>query len=170
MNWKHCHKQFDYNRLIVTIFGALFQEKVLHNVMSIFTFMGASVVRQDDSYSFEVITKTLDTVIPALIQVCPGCFKCTFCQSFVRNESMKAASAYFFSINLSLVFICLENPRRLEISLTVSRLSQILPAYENTKSYREIVFEKERIQKKSYFPAASFAIILFSRNNKPFVS
>jgi len=43
---------------------------VLHNVMSIFTFMGASVVRQDDSYSFEVITKTLDTVIPALIQVC----------------------------------------------------------------------------------------------------
>ena len=48
----------------------LFQEKVLHNVMSIFTFMGASVMRQDDSYSFEVITKTLDTVIPALIQVC----------------------------------------------------------------------------------------------------
>ena len=37
--------------------------------MSIFTFMGASVVRQDDSYSFEVISKTLDTVIPALIQV-----------------------------------------------------------------------------------------------------
>ena len=50
-----------------------FQEKVLHNVMSIFTFMGASVVRQDDSYSFEVITKTLDTVIPALIQVCAYC-------------------------------------------------------------------------------------------------
>ena len=38
--------------------------------MTIFTFMGASVMRQDDSYSFEVITKTLDTVIPALIQVC----------------------------------------------------------------------------------------------------
>ena len=42
---------------------------MLHNVMPIFTFMGASVVRKDDSYSFEVITKTLDTVIPALIQV-----------------------------------------------------------------------------------------------------
>ena len=35
--------------------------------------MGASVVRKDDSYSFEVITKTLDTVIPALIQVCHYC-------------------------------------------------------------------------------------------------
>ena len=41
--------------------------------MPIFTFMGASVVRKDDSYSFEVITKTLDTVIPALIQVCHYC-------------------------------------------------------------------------------------------------
>ena len=41
--------------------------------MPIFTFMGASVVRKDDSYSFEVITKTLDTVIPALIQVCDYC-------------------------------------------------------------------------------------------------
>ena len=41
--------------------------------MPIFTFMGASVVRKDDSYSFEVITKTLDTVIPALIQVCGYC-------------------------------------------------------------------------------------------------
>lgn len=55
--------------LLITSLLFLFQEKVLHNVMSIFTFMGASVVRQDDSYSFEVITKTLDTVIPALIQV-----------------------------------------------------------------------------------------------------
>ena len=54
------------------VFILLFQEKVLHNVMSIFTFMGASAVRQDDSYSFEVISKTLDTVIPALIQVCEG--------------------------------------------------------------------------------------------------
>ncbi|RMX40131.1 hypothetical protein pdam_00002238 [Pocillopora damicornis] len=54
--------------LLLATSAKLFPEKVLHNVMSIFTFMGASVVRQDDSYSFEVITKTLDTVIPALIQ------------------------------------------------------------------------------------------------------
>ncbi|XP_078352830.1 HEAT repeat-containing protein 1-like isoform X2 [Oculina patagonica] len=54
--------------LLLATAAKLFPEKVLHNVMSIFTFMGASAVRQDDSYSFEVITKTLDTVIPALIQ------------------------------------------------------------------------------------------------------
>lgn len=69
------------------IFGAFFfQEKVLHNVMSIFTFMGASVVRQDDSYSFEVITKTLDTVIPALIQVCVVCLNCIYFQLCVWSE------------------------------------------------------------------------------------
>ncbi|XP_068676688.1 HEAT repeat-containing protein 1-like isoform X1 [Montipora foliosa] len=54
--------------LLLATAANLFPEKVLHNVMSIFTFMGASAVRQDDSYSFEVISKTLDTVIPALIQ------------------------------------------------------------------------------------------------------
>jgi hypothetical protein len=45
------------------------QEKVLHNVMPIFTFMGVSVLRQDDTYSFQVIKKTVEAVIPALIQV-----------------------------------------------------------------------------------------------------
>lgn len=34
--------------------------------------MGANVLRQDDSYSFQVINKTVDTVIPALIQVTTG--------------------------------------------------------------------------------------------------
>ena len=81
------HQQCDYNRLIGVIFGAFFfQEKVLHNVMSIFTFMGASVVRQDDSYSFEVITKTLDTVIPALIQVCVVCLNCIYFQLCIWSE------------------------------------------------------------------------------------
>ena len=54
--------------------------------MSIFTFMGASVVRQDDSYSFEVITKTLDTVIPALIQVGVVCLNCIYFQLCIWRE------------------------------------------------------------------------------------
>ncbi|KAB1271251.1 HEAT repeat-containing protein 1 [Camelus dromedarius] len=41
---------------------------VLHNIMSIFTFMGANVMRLDDTYSFQVISKTVKMVIPALIQ------------------------------------------------------------------------------------------------------
>ena len=46
-----------------------FQEKVLHNIMSIFTFMGMSVLRQDDTYSFQIIKRTVESIIPALIKV-----------------------------------------------------------------------------------------------------
>uniref|UniRef100_A0A2K6FIH7 HEAT repeat-containing protein 1 n=1 Tax=Propithecus coquereli TaxID=379532 RepID=A0A2K6FIH7_PROCO len=53
--------------LLGTIAG-IFPDKVLHNIMSIFTFMGANVMRLDDAYSFQVINKTVKMVIPALIQ------------------------------------------------------------------------------------------------------
>ncbi|XP_035743591.1 HEAT repeat-containing protein 1-like [Vespa mandarinia] len=35
-----------------------------HTIMPIFTFMGSSVVRQDDAYSIQIISKTLETVVP----------------------------------------------------------------------------------------------------------
>ncbi|XP_015359837.1 HEAT repeat-containing protein 1 isoform X1 [Marmota marmota marmota] len=53
--------------LLGTVAG-IFPDKVLHNIMSIFTFMGANVMRLDDTYSFQVISKTVKMVIPALIQ------------------------------------------------------------------------------------------------------
>jgi len=37
--------------------------------MSIFTYMGANIMRQDDMYSFQIITKTLDTVVPEIVKV-----------------------------------------------------------------------------------------------------
>lgn len=54
--------------LLLGAIAGIFPEKVLHNIMPIFTFMGASVMRLDDMYSFQVISKTVQTVIPALIQ------------------------------------------------------------------------------------------------------
>ncbi|KAG7207619.1 hypothetical protein KM043_009240 [Ampulex compressa] len=36
----------------------------LHTIMPIFTFMGSSVVRQDDAYSMQIISKTIETVVP----------------------------------------------------------------------------------------------------------
>ncbi|XP_028625749.1 HEAT repeat-containing protein 1 [Grammomys surdaster] len=53
--------------LLGTVAG-IFPDKVLHNIMSIFTFMGANVMRLDDAYSFQVISKTVKMVIPALIE------------------------------------------------------------------------------------------------------
>lgn len=45
------------------------QEDLLHKVMSVFTFMGANVMRHDDQYSFHVINRILETVVPALVTV-----------------------------------------------------------------------------------------------------
>ena len=42
-------------------------ELVLHSVMPIFTFMGSSVLRQNDEYSAHVISQTVREVIPPLI-------------------------------------------------------------------------------------------------------
>ncbi|XP_064652664.1 HEAT repeat-containing protein 1-like [Lineus longissimus] len=53
--------------MLLTMAAKLFPDLVLHNIMSVFTFMGANIMRQDDSYSFQVISKTVETVIPALI-------------------------------------------------------------------------------------------------------
>ncbi|XP_031838490.1 HEAT repeat containing 1 homolog l(2)k09022 [Nomia melanderi] len=38
----------------------------LYTIMPIFTFMGSSVVRQDDAYSIQIISKTIDTVFPII--------------------------------------------------------------------------------------------------------
>ncbi|XP_076648122.1 HEAT repeat containing 1 homolog l(2)k09022 [Halictus rubicundus] len=38
----------------------------LYTIMPIFTFMGSSVVRQDDAYSIQIISKTIETVFPII--------------------------------------------------------------------------------------------------------
>ncbi|KAM4693779.1 HEAT repeat-containing protein 1 [Discoglossus pictus] len=58
--------------LLLGAAAEIFPDKVLHNIMPIFTFMGANVMRLDDTYSFQVISKTVQTVIPALIQAGDG--------------------------------------------------------------------------------------------------
>ncbi|KAG7492749.1 hypothetical protein MATL_G00017170 [Megalops atlanticus] len=58
--------------LLLGAVAGMFPEKVLHNIMPIFTFMGANIMRLDDTYSFQVINKTVQTVIPALIKAHGG--------------------------------------------------------------------------------------------------
>ncbi|XP_034252662.1 HEAT repeat-containing protein 1 [Thrips palmi] len=54
--------------LLLAHMAALVPEQVLLNIMAIFTFMGSLVLRQDDAYSFQIITKIVDTIIPILIK------------------------------------------------------------------------------------------------------
>ncbi|KAM9462286.1 HEAT repeat-containing protein 1 [Clarias gariepinus] len=57
--------------LLGTVAG-IFPQKVLHNIMPIFTFMGANIMRLDDAYSFQIINRTVQMVIPALIHAHDG--------------------------------------------------------------------------------------------------
>ncbi|CAH0381352.1 unnamed protein product [Bemisia tabaci] len=54
--------------LVLTKMAVLFPNQVMHNVMPLFTFIGSSVLRQDDSYSFQIVFKIIETVIPVLLQ------------------------------------------------------------------------------------------------------
>ncbi|XP_038070056.1 HEAT repeat-containing protein 1-like [Patiria miniata] len=54
--------------MLLAAAAGLFPDHVLHNIMAIFTFMGAHMLHRDDSYSFQVIIRTIETVIPALIK------------------------------------------------------------------------------------------------------
>ena len=53
--------------LLVASLAESAPELVLHSVMPIFTFIGNSVLRQNDDYSAHVITQTIREVIPPLI-------------------------------------------------------------------------------------------------------
>ncbi|XP_045600179.2 HEAT repeat-containing protein 1 [Procambarus clarkii] len=54
--------------LILALAAKISSEAVMHNMMSIFTFMGTSLLRRDDSYSFQVIHQTIQSIVPALIK------------------------------------------------------------------------------------------------------
>lgn len=61
--------QTHYHALLVLAYTANYVPKqVLHHMIAIFTFMGSSVLRHDDSYSFQIITKIVDTIIPILLR------------------------------------------------------------------------------------------------------
>lgn len=61
--------QTHYHALLVLAHAANFvPEQVLHHMIAIFTFMGSSVLRHDDAYSFQIINKVMDTIIPILIK------------------------------------------------------------------------------------------------------
>uniref|UniRef100_UPI00358E6267 HEAT repeat-containing protein 1-like n=1 Tax=Myxine glutinosa TaxID=7769 RepID=UPI00358E6267 len=66
----HVPQTYHYALLLLSTAASLFPEKVLHNIMPIFTFVGSSVLRLDDAFSFQVVSKTINTLVPILIDAC----------------------------------------------------------------------------------------------------
>lgn len=52
--------------VLVELFKVADLKEALHNIMPIFTFMGCSVLRQDDAYSIQIISKIIETIVPVI--------------------------------------------------------------------------------------------------------
>ncbi|BFY99516.1 hypothetical protein BsWGS_02556 [Bradybaena similaris] len=63
----HTHQQA---LMLLSAAAKISPDLLLHNMMTVFTFMGANILRQDDAYSFHVIGRILENVIPALVMAC----------------------------------------------------------------------------------------------------
>ncbi|KAL2917305.1 snoRNA-binding rRNA-processing protein utp10 [Polyrhizophydium stewartii] len=58
--------------LLLSTVASVAPQSVLINIMPVFTFMGANILRQDDNFSFHVIQQTLQTIVPALMRHLDG--------------------------------------------------------------------------------------------------
>lgn len=57
--------------------------RALFNIMPIFTFMGSTVVRQDDAYSIQIISKVLETVVPIVNAINEETHACELLRIFI---------------------------------------------------------------------------------------
>lgn len=53
--------------LLFAKMAKLAPESMIYNIMPVFTFMGSKVVNRDDAYSFRVVQKTLDLIVPLMV-------------------------------------------------------------------------------------------------------
>ncbi|KAJ7054756.1 hypothetical protein C8F01DRAFT_1162846 [Mycena amicta] len=58
---------FNQALLLMATLARLAPDSVLRNVMPVFTFMGSNVFHRDDSYSFQVVQKTVDSIVPVMV-------------------------------------------------------------------------------------------------------
>ena len=54
--------------LLLAQLATITPDQVHHDMMSIFTFIGSAIVRHDVSYSFQIISKIIENVIPTLVE------------------------------------------------------------------------------------------------------
>ncbi|KAI0790983.1 hypothetical protein C8Q75DRAFT_805854 [Abortiporus biennis] len=57
---------FNQALLSMASLARLAPDAVLHNIMPVFTFMGSNVFHRDDSYSFRVVQKTIESIVPVM--------------------------------------------------------------------------------------------------------
>ncbi|KAG7098539.1 hypothetical protein E1B28_000475 [Marasmius oreades] len=58
---------FQQALLLIANLARFAPDSVLHNIMPVFTFMGSNVFHRDDAYSFAVVQKTIDNIVPVMV-------------------------------------------------------------------------------------------------------
>ena len=54
---------------LISSTAVLFPYNILHSVMHVFAFMGGTFLKLDNEHTFNVIKKTIHTILPAILQV-----------------------------------------------------------------------------------------------------
>ncbi|KAI8990419.1 armadillo-type protein [Trametes punicea] len=65
-------QSFHQASLLLASLARIAPDPVLHNIMPIFTFMGSNVFHRDDSYTFRVVQKTIDSIVPVMVASLKG--------------------------------------------------------------------------------------------------
>ena len=53
--------------LLLSSIGMIFPDRIMEHITAIFTFMGVNTLRRDDNYTFHVLSKTIQSIIPNII-------------------------------------------------------------------------------------------------------
>lgn len=89
-----CRPQtFHQALLLLSSVGKLAPESVLHHSMPIFTFVGNSMLQRDDEYSFTVIERTLQSILPSV-------------GADLRNKNRKQSGSRFELLQQSSSLLC----------------------------------------------------------------
>lgn len=77
--------QTHYHALLVLVefLKTMDVHRALFNLMPIFTFMGSTMVRQDDAYSIQIISKTLETIVPIINAADDATQACELLRTFI---------------------------------------------------------------------------------------
>lgn len=110
-------------------------EQVLHNMMDIFTFVGSSVVRHDDAYSFQIINNIIASIIPSLIKL-------------NENKSNKERDALVIPVLKVFSDIILDVPEHRRLPLYV-KLLETLNVDDYLWMFLAVLFESHIMHSKS---------------------
>ncbi|KAK5076357.1 snoRNA-binding rRNA-processing protein utp10 [Lithohypha guttulata] len=165
--------------LVLAALSTVVPDRMVHNVMPIFTFIGHNMLSQDDEHSINVVNEAIDKIVPALLENLRRSRNVQSYQTSVATMLASFISAYdhiplhrrvtFYQKLLScinaeefgfMLVVLLANQQRKDKSLTkfIQQLVGVLPAVTQIKIYQQILIVSVDI----FAPTTKVAAIVFN--------